>query len=156
MTSLQTTIQRISRILHSSSYGLLLLRVATGSVFLYHGLRKLGDMAQTIRLYDTLGFSPTVVGVVTWVQILGGIALILGIAPRVTAAILALQILFSATILSTFRGIEGVEYQLFLAVVCSSLVLIGPGPFSLMRMECRNCHSMFCIRKDKVCIIQEV
>lgn len=76
--------------LRTASYGLLLLRVALGILFLAHGGLKLFVFtpAGTAQYFASLGLPPLLAYVIIAVELLGGAALILGIFARVAALVL--------------------------------------------------------------------
>ena len=150
---MQFYIHRIGRFFYNRSLGLLLIRVATGAIFLVHGLGKLGDMSSTIISFDSYGLTPLFAVFVTWLEILGGLALIFGIAPRILGALLGIEMLLAALLLSGVRGFSGVQFELLLAAVSFGIMLLGSGKFALYKMECNVCNGLFCIKKNRVCVM---
>jgi putative oxidoreductase len=78
----------------------LLLRVSLGVLFLAHGaLLKLGTfgLAGTMGFFGSIGYPPVFGAIVTFAEIAGGIALILGVWVR-AVSLLFLPILIGATI----------------------------------------------------------
>jgi putative oxidoreductase len=73
-------------------------RVAIAAIFLLSGLNKLAAPATTIAYIQSAGlpFPPLAFGVSMAVEVLGGIALILGFRTRITATIMALFTLATA------------------------------------------------------------
>ncbi len=120
-------------------YGVLLLRVSTGVLFLAHGLLKVlvFTPAGTAAYFESLGL-PGFLGYATiGAEVLGGLALILGIHTRIVSAalipILIGSILFAhgdkGWVFSNPGG--GWEFPAFWIAVQSALVLTGDGPFAL-------------------------
>ena len=143
----------MSRLLYNRSAGLLLLRIAAGSIFLSHGLQKVGDMSTTITYFDSLGLSPLIAVLIAWLEIIGGVSLILGIAPRMFAGVLAVQ-MFGATLLMNQIGSTGsTELEFLLAFVMLGIMLLGSGKYALYTMECDRCNGLFCVKKNRVCIM---
>ena len=66
-------------------------RIAIAAIFLLSGLNKLAAPASTIAYIESVGlpFPPIAFGVSAAVEVLGGIALILGFRTRITATIMA-------------------------------------------------------------------
>ncbi len=84
----------------TAPYAALLLRVGMGVMFLAHGaLLKLGTfgLAGTMGFFGSLGYPPVLGAIVTFAEILGGIALILGVQVRLVS-LLFLPIMIGATI----------------------------------------------------------
>ncbi|HYE23382.1 MAG TPA: DoxX family protein [Candidatus Paceibacterota bacterium] len=150
---MQPAIRRVSKIFYNRSAGLLLVRVAAGSIFLSHGYQKIADMSATIMLFDTLGFSPLIAIFIAWLEILGGVALILGIAPRVFAGVLGIEMIIAALLISGGSMFAAAEFELLLAATMIGVVLIGSGRYALYTMECDKCSGLFCIKKNGVCVV---
>ncbi len=76
--------------LRTASYGLLLLRVTLGLLFLAHGGLKLFVFtpAGTAQYFASLDLPPPLAYVIITVELLGGAALILGIFARLAALVL--------------------------------------------------------------------
>ncbi|WP_054707785.1 DoxX family protein [Bacillus sp. JCM 19041] len=109
--------------------GILLVRLVTGVTFLIHGLDKFhGGIEGTGEFFDSLGIpAPAVMaGVVAIVEIVGGLALILGLGTRLFGAIFALVMvtaIFTAKAEAGFLG--GYELDLILLTVSLLLLLNG-------------------------------
>ncbi len=119
-------------------YGAFALRVALGLMFIAHGLLKVlvftmpgftGFLAQT-GLPTILAY-PIVVA-----EVLGGLAIVLGVYGRLVSAAL-LPVLLGAVFVHAGNGWlftapnGGWEYPAFLAVAAIAHVLIGDGAFAL-------------------------
>lgn len=120
------------------SYGILILRVALGVMFIAHGLTKLFVFtpAGTARFFASVGFPgwlawPTIV-----FEVVAGVMLILGIYARAVAAASAVE-LFAASTVHFANGWMftkpngGWEYPVFLALVALALALTGDGGLAL-------------------------
>lgn len=150
---MQPYIRKVSSFFYNRTVGLLLLRVAAGAIFVGHGFTKMSDMSSTMILFDAYGLTPFIAIVIAWVEVLGGVSLILGIAPRIAAAILGLEMLIAAIALGRSTGFSGVELELLLAVVCFGIMTLGSGRYALYKMECDNCNGLLCIKKNNVCVM---
>ncbi|HWH07317.1 MAG TPA: DoxX family protein [Candidatus Paceibacterota bacterium] len=150
---MQPYINTISRFFYNRSLGLLLIRVAAGSIFLLSGWSKLADMSGTITAFDGYGFSPLFAVLIAWFEVLGGLSLILGIAPRPVAGLLGIEMLAAALLLNGARGFAGVQLELLLAAVAFGIMLLGSGKYALYKMECNTCNGLFCIKKNRVCVM---
>ncbi|MFT4014387.1 MAG: DoxX family protein [Paracoccus sp. (in: a-proteobacteria)] len=118
-----------------------LLRATTGAWFLVHGLTKLFVFtpAGTAGYFQSLGL-PGAMGYLTMVlEILGGIALLLGIATRIVAPVMAAVLLGAAFFAHLGNGFSfsnpggGWEYPVLWAVVMAALALLGDGAYALKR-----------------------
>lgn len=125
----------------------LLLRVALASVFIYHGLEKVRPengygirWAQMMKedAPPVLINAPPLQLLVAWGELLGGVAVALGIMTRLAA--LGLIIIMCGAVFTYsgqhgFSAVEkGYEYNFVLILMCAALLLSGPGTFSLDRV----------------------
>ncbi|MGG4553290.1 DoxX family protein [Paenibacillus humicus] len=110
--------------------GLTLLRLILGITFLIHGLDKFqGGIANTAAFFESLGMPGFAAYVVALVELLGGIAMILGLGTRVVAGLFA--IIMAVAILKVklaigFLGngqMAGYELDLILLVISVYLAL---------------------------------
>jgi putative oxidoreductase len=125
----------------------LVLRAALAAVFIYHGLEKVRpDTHYGLHWAQAMGeeappiliSAPPLQILVAWGELLGGVAVALGILTRIAA--LGLLIIMCGAIL-TYSGHhgfsavgQGYEYNFVLILVCAALLLSGPGTFSLDRV----------------------
>ncbi|XXF79019.1 DoxX family protein [Myxococcaceae bacterium GXIMD 01537] len=119
--------------------GLLLLRLGVGAAFVAHGLPKLlagpemwTKLGGSMALLG-LDFAPTFWGLMAAVaEGVGGVLLALGLLTRPTAAMMTFTMVVAAVVhLSKGDGFGGASHAMELGVVFASLILIGPGRFSL-------------------------
>ncbi len=133
----------------SSSAALLLLRLTLGVIFFAHGAQKVlgwfggfGLAGTTGYFHQSLGIPIALGYVVAFVELLGGIALVLGLLARPFAFALAIEMLVGVLLIHIHNGFfmnwaaqagrgEGFEFNLLLIVSTASLVLLGPGVYSL-------------------------
>jgi putative oxidoreductase len=113
-------------------WGLSLLRVFLGITFLVHGVDKFqGGIANTAGFFESLGLPGFAAYIVASIELIGGIAMILGLGTRVVAALFAI-ILAVATIKVKlavgFLGngqMAGYELDLALLVISVYIALKG-------------------------------
>lgn len=122
-----------SRLL-SSPWGMLPIRIAVGLVFLMHGGQKLFvfGVAGTADIMMKLGIPlPTIAAVVViTVELLGGLAILLGVFARTAGALLAFEMVVAilvARIHGGFFAPYGYEFELTLLMACLTFALAGPG-----------------------------
>ena len=112
-----------------------ILRVVLGLVFVVHGYPKLfGGFTQTVGFFDSIGIKPAKfwVFVVGAVEFFGGIALILGFATQIAAALIAINMLVAIWKVKFKMGfMNGYEFDLVLLIVALSLVLTGAGAYAI-------------------------
>jgi putative oxidoreductase len=122
--------------LRTAPLALLLLRVSLGVLLIVHFLNKLliFTPAGTARMFGGLGLPPQLAYIVMTIEVLTGLALILGIWPR-WAALAALPVLLGAIVFfHAHNGFAynapkggGWEYPAFWALCLLVQVLAGDG-----------------------------
>ena len=119
-----------------ASFAPLALRVVLGIIFLIHGCTKLAHMAGTIHSFASLGIplaniaAPTIAAL----EIVGGIALVLGLLSRLFALLLIIEMIFAIVTARAKAGfVGGWEFELALIAGLVALALGGPGALSLAR-----------------------
>jgi len=117
----------------------LLNRLALGTMFLSHGLLKVlvFTLPGTVGFFESIGFPGWTAYAVTFAEIAGGVALILGVRSRIVSAVL-LPVLLGAAfahwgngwVFSAPNG--GWEYPAFLAASAVVQILLGDGRLALV------------------------
>jgi len=118
---------------------LLLARVAFGLVFFAHGWQKLftNGVDGTAAFFDQAGVPAARVSawVAALVELIGGAALVLGVAVPVVGVLLALDMLGAYLFVHAGNGlfVEKNGYELVLTLGAAGLLLaaVGPGRYSL-------------------------
>ncbi|HEY2376763.1 MAG TPA: DoxX family protein [Gemmatimonadaceae bacterium] len=117
---------------------LTLIRLIVGIVFLVHGSQKLFvfGIGGITGFFSQMGIPlPMIAGpVVTFVELLGGIALILGIFTRVAAILLAIDMCGAILFVHGKNGFflpNGFEYALTLLTANIALAIGGPGEYAV-------------------------
>ena len=132
-----------------------LLRVAVGTVFVAHGLMKLlpipwGGVPETAALFESLAFQAPYAVAITlgWVELAGGVALVLGAYIGWTAFALCLTTAVTSWKLHLSHGFflnwslepdvgHGYEHDLLLIGALLSLIVTGAGSLSVDRVRSR-------------------
>ncbi|MDA0563837.1 DoxX family protein [Streptomonospora sp. S1-112] len=117
-------------------------RVAVGVVFIAHGWQKLTESgpAGTAAGFAQMGVPlPTASAwFATFVELVGGAALVLGLATPVAGVLLALNMLGAFVLVHAGNGVfvaeNGFELVLTLAAASLMLAAVGAGRFSLDRL----------------------
>ena len=111
-------------------------RVALGAMFLVHGLPKIKNVKGTMAWVRGTGFpgGPAFAFLFTLLETVGAILLILGLLTQIVAFLFALEMvattIFSKTTLKK-KYVLGYEFDLLYLVLAVTVVLLGPGPWSL-------------------------
>lgn len=136
-----------------AGYGLFALRVITGIAFLYHGLGKLfgeGGISGVAGFFGQAGIplASFAAYLVTAVEVLGGLALILGVFTCGASILLGLTMLVAIFAVHFKNGFNfmagGYEYNLVLMAVCFALYTNGPGKFSAASCCGKKCTDGTC------------
>ncbi len=130
------------RVARMQGWGLTMLRVVVGIVFFVHGLQKLFVMGFGGVAGMMEGLTVPAPGlfavVLTLVELLGGLALILGLFTRVAVIPLAVDMLVATLTVHLPNGFftvpnGGYEFTLVLLAASVALAIAGPGEAALDR-----------------------
>jgi putative oxidoreductase len=118
--------------------GLLLLRVALGIIFLYHGYPKLahaaGGMQEFFIQHGLPGYFVYISGLL---ETFGSLLLVLGLFTRPAALLLAIELgvaLWKVHSAQGYLAVNAYEFPLAMATGCLVLATVGAGPASLDRL----------------------
>lgn len=122
-----------------AAYAALILRVSLGVMYVAHSLvlkHYTYTLAGTVQFFGSLGLPAALAYATFWVELVGGVALVLGTGTR-SVALLLIPILVGALwvhagngwVFSAANG--GWEYPLFLIVVSFVAALLGDGKYAL-------------------------
>lgn len=122
----------------TTTYGITLLRITLGVMFVAHGLLKLVvfTLPGTAAFFESVGFPGFLAYLVTPAEILAGLALLVGFRTRAVAAA-TIPILLGAAVVHTGNGWVfsapngGWEYPAYLVVAAIAQTLLGSGAFAL-------------------------
>jgi putative oxidoreductase len=124
-----------------AKWGMLPLRIVVGLVFLLHGGQKLFvfGLGGTADIMGKLGLPLPVIAaaVVITVELLGGLAILLGAFARVAGALLAFEMVVAIIVARLHGGFfapYGYEFELTLLGACLTFALSGSGQTSLEEM----------------------
>lgn len=114
-------------------------RVVFGWIMIMHGWPKWTRGAEAVgtAFANNYGLPRWFAAIAIFFEVIGGAALVLGVATRFFAAALAIELLiamFAAHWAKGFSaGAGGYEYVLFLGIVCFMIAIRGGGPYSVDR-----------------------
>ncbi len=111
-----------------------LARLPLAIVFFSHGLSKVQNMDGTVRFFSKLGLPEPLAYVVAAIELLGGIAMLLGIGTRWAGLLLAAVMVGVLATAKRHAGLSGFELELTLLLVALSVAAGGPGSWSLTRL----------------------
>lgn len=121
----------------ATDYGITLLRLTLGVMFLAHGLLKVlvFTLPGTAGFFESVGFPGFLAYIVAPAEILAGIALLIGFRTRLVAAA-TIPLLIGATLVHVGNGWVfsapngGWEYPVYLVIAAIAQTLLGSGAWS--------------------------
>jgi putative oxidoreductase len=119
-----------------------LVRIVVGIMFLMHvSIKfKIGAAAVAANIMAKNGIEPALLSayIVMFLELVGGICLIIGLFTRFFAAALAIEMLIALLGVHLAKGYAanagGYEYVLLIGIVCFAIAMRGGGPYSVDRM----------------------
>ena len=127
-------VDKISNINRLATFSPLPLRLITGIAFIMHGLPKLSGIDKTSGFFGSLGLPPELVLPVALLEVIGGFALIVGIATRITSILFIIEMIGAILVAKISKGfVGGYELELLLTFITISLLISGPGRISIER-----------------------
>lgn len=129
-----------------ADWGLFLLRLTLGVIFFAHGSQKvLGwfggpGLGGTVHYMARMGIPAPLAYLAAFTELLGGIALILGLLSRLASMGLAVNMLVAILTAPGPKGFfapKGFEYPLALLAMAVLIVLAGPGQIAVADLEAR-------------------
>jgi putative oxidoreductase len=119
-------------------YAAFALRVSSGALFIAHGLMKVFvfTIPGTVGYFESLGLPGFFAHLTILAEVVGGLALILGVGTRAVALAL-IPVLLGATWVHSGNGWTfsneggGWEFPLFWAIVQGAIAILGSGAFAL-------------------------
>lgn len=127
---------------NTAPYGVALLRISLGVMWMAHALLKwlVFTLPGTAQFFASVGFPGVLAYPVFAAELLGGLAILLGLYARQVSLALAPIMAVAATVhfgngwVHTSQG-GGWEYPVFLTVASVALWLAGDGAFALRRSQ---------------------
>lgn len=114
--------------MNKNEAGILFLRIILGLTFFIHGFTKFqGGVSNTAGYFDSLGIPGFMAYVVAIIELVGGLAVILGIGTRIISilfVVVMLGAIFTAKLSAGFLGNgQSAGYELDLALIAMSVCL---------------------------------
>jgi len=112
--------------------GLLIIRLALAAVFIAHGWSKLQNLEGTVGFFESLGLAAFFAYLVSAIELVGGIAMLLGIFTDWAGLLLAIVMLGAIYFPPSKSGFAlsqfAMEFQLQLVLFASALGIFFGGP----------------------------
>lgn len=123
----------------SASLGLLVLRIVVGAIFAAHGAQKIFEytIPGVIGSFADMGVPmPEIAGpVVAFIELVGGILLVLGFLARPAALLLAIDMIVAIVLVHLPAGLwvgeGGYEFVAVLGAAALALAFAGSGRYSI-------------------------
>jgi putative oxidoreductase len=113
-------------------YGLLPIRIMAGVTFIAHGVPKFFDVSGGYGFFQSVNLPPELFVPIALLEVIGGLAILLGILTRIASALLIIEMLGAILTAKLSKGfIGGYEFELLLISICITLVIMGPGKISI-------------------------
>ncbi|GAB2551480.1 DoxX family protein [Gracilibacillus alcaliphilus] len=113
--------------------GALILRVVLAVIFIGHGAQKFQDgIENSVGWFDSIGLPGFLAYIVAGIELIGGIAMLLGLATRIVGGLFVLVLLGAIMTVQLATGfIGGYAYDLALLAISVYFLLNGSKLFSL-------------------------
>lgn len=106
---------------------LVLTRLSLAFIFLWHGIPKAFNPSVAVTKFVGVGFPGMLGPVIGWLEVIGGVFLLVGLWTRKTSLVLGIIILVALLFVHLPKGVTaGLERDLL--IVVGSIVLMGFGP----------------------------
>jgi putative oxidoreductase len=132
-----------THLLKKPELGFLIIRLVLGIIFFAHGLKKVQSGIQgSVDSFENIGIYSWLAYPVVYIELIGGILVILGVGTRIAAALLA-GVMFGAIFLVKLKYglLGGFEYPLALAAMALFLVFSPSQYLSLEKLLYRRKNS---------------
>lgn len=127
--------------------GMFALRAITGIILGYVGWMKLQNIASSQAHFVAMHLAPWMATATAWIELVGGIALILGLFTCFFAAIFTIGMIVSAVYAWKAGGFPAAMLPLLLAASAFALKHGGRGKWGIGR----HCGCMFCSGQSGTC-----
>jgi putative oxidoreductase len=116
----------------------LVVRLIIGGIFIAAGWMKVSNMEQTLGFFSSLGIPAFLTYAVSYLELIGGVAIVLGAWTCISAAVLA--VIMAVAALITYKGgLQAYGYPLVTLAALISLTGSCGGKFSVL--ACGSCGS---------------
>ncbi len=139
-----------------SSFSPIPIRIMIGIAFIIHGIPKFGDIEGTKGFFASVGIPPELALPLALLEVIGKIALIMGIATRVASMLFIVKMTGSIIMVKASTGFViggGYELDLLLMSIAISLLISGPGRMSIEKDILKRELFPKIIHKQKINIV---
>jgi uncharacterized membrane protein YphA (DoxX/SURF4 family) len=129
---MKSFIHKIGKYFYSDSFGIFIIRFVAGFIFVIEGWQKFQNITGTANFMVHLGLPAFMATFIATLELLGGVALVLGIFTRIFGVIFGIEMLFVVYLTGWSRGLGSHNLELILAAVSFGIALIGSGKYSIL------------------------
>lgn len=112
-----------------------LSRLFCGLAFIVHGAPKVFNLEAASSFFESVGVPSWLAIPVAGLELFGGILLVVGFLTRWLSGLFILEMIVAIVTVHLPKGWDvfsgGYEYSLALIVMLISVIVLGPGPFSI-------------------------
>jgi uncharacterized membrane protein YphA (DoxX/SURF4 family) len=112
-------------------WGRFMVRLSLAMVFLVHGWQKLMGLDMVVGFFGQLGLPAWLAGVVAVIEVLGGLAVLLGVYTKWAGYALALVMLGAVFTAHAGQPWSGKEFAVMLFVLSLGVAWIAPGKIAV-------------------------
>lgn len=108
------------------------LRLSVGVMFIVHSLGKFDNGAA--GFFSSIGLPSEMALLIGLLELIGGVLLVAGILTRISASLIAIEMLYVMVFLKklqSFSGQNGLELELLAFVIFLTVIVLGPGRISV-------------------------
>ena len=116
---------------YSTDSGLLALRIGIGAIFIFSGWMKIANLSMTVGMFASMGFGTFWAYLVSVLELVGGIALVIGAYTRVFSALLGIIMLVAIYTVRSDMSLAMTPIAVFFAALC--LTLSGGGKYAIAK-----------------------
>ncbi len=116
---------------HNTSIGLLILRLVIGAIFIMAGWAKVSNMGGaegTVALFASMGFSTFWAYVASYVELLGGISLVVGYGSKISSVLLSITMIVAIYVVQA-GGMMAIMAPLAILGATLALFFTGSGKY---------------------------
>lgn len=136
--------------MHCPNTGLFLVRLGIAIIMIYAGFGKLSNVAGTSGFFGSIGLSVFWVYVVGIIELVGGVAMLLGVFTRVAGILFAIIMVVAIILVKSNMGFQAAQIDVMLFFASLGVAFTGPGTWSLMK-KCGCCENCDITCKDGSC-----
>ncbi len=139
-----------------AEWGIFLLRVVLGLIFITQGWVKLHNIPMVSGFFSSIGLGIFWVYLVSWTELLAGIAVLLGVFTRIAGYLLSIIIIVAIYLVKFKMGfLQGYSSDLLILASALTIAWSSPGPLSVARTMCGCGTCTLCggdfMKKNSIC-----